>query len=126
MSADNGFYVQPFYRPGDDKKKIVEWRVTHAQAIENIDDPEIGKLYTSLYFSDAKVFKSERGALAYAHSREALETICEYGVCVLSPKPLPMPRIEAEIALGKWEREHFTIKKESNGLTSFTWKGEKA
>jgi hypothetical protein len=130
MSADNGIYVCPFYKPGDDKKKIVEWRVAHAQAIESIDDEELGNLYTSIYFSEAKVFKSREAALAYAHGREALETVCEYGVCVLSPKPLPMPLREAEIAVAKWEREHFFIMAEKNQsggtFRTYTWKGDKS
>lgn len=73
MSADNGIYVGCFLSN--------EYRVTHAQAIENIGDQgEFIPCYVVQYFKNAKVFNTQIEALTYAHELTKEYYILEYGV----------------------------------------------
>ena len=87
MSADNGIYVAKF---------LDGFRVTHAQAIENVDYYPEGskerKEELRTRFGDSPIFPTEDTAMLYAHDLEAeitrvanLEGFCgpEYGVCYI-------------------------------------------
>lgn len=84
MSADNGIYVLATKGP--------EYRVTHAQGIENIYyDVSSGEQWENFipemtfeYFGECEVFTTEDAALRYAHRLAQEETVLEYGVCSLS------------------------------------------
>lgn len=81
MSADNGVYIGIFPTANGDK----EYRVTHAQAIDNVECDE----YVRGYFENAECFQSIADAVTRAQAIEAeilndpICPICEYGVCVL-------------------------------------------
>jgi hypothetical protein len=108
MSADNGIYIGSF--PTQDGS--TEYRVIHAQAIENVDygSTQEQDAYRFLYFGGAEVFKTldETAALAEAHRQEAeilADPFCavlEYGVNTLTfDRPLVMmTEDEAEKILG--------------------------
>ena len=76
MSADNGIYLHKF-RDG--------WRVTHAQAIENIYWKRGKNKYNyrilKQYFKDSPLFKTEKKALNYAFKLYKEIGWTEYGVC---------------------------------------------
>jgi len=84
MSADNGIYIVQF--PDG-------YRVTHAQAIENIDYYNPGtkerKEILKDYFSESPLFKTTEKAFEYAKeiNEEILKDdfcpIVEYGICYL-------------------------------------------
>jgi hypothetical protein len=87
MSADNGIYIAKFPTTTGG----VEYRVTHAQAIENTDYEE----YVRSYFEDAAAFDNVSEAREHAFALEAeilADDYCpilEYGICSLEfPKPL--------------------------------------
>ena len=80
MSADNGIYIAEF--PG---KRGPEYRVIHAQAIENCDalsDPiEWAHAYRALYFGDAMVHYDKVTALMEASTLFTLHgPYIEYGI----------------------------------------------
>ena len=96
MSADDGIYILKSDGP--------EWRVVHAQAIENIhwnkstkhtDYSQFNDEALECYFGKSKVFLSEAEALANA---EEIETsilksdfpLIEYGTCIITlPRKFP-------------------------------------
>ena len=87
MSADNGIYILKTTGPVGP-----EYRVTYAQAIDNIygnfsdesfqwqGDPE--EMYK--YFHDAPVFSSIEKALDYAKELSYNYDYLEYGICVIT------------------------------------------
>lgn len=88
MSADNGIYIAKFPKA----EGGFEWRVIHAQAIENCDDSpnysqELTDAYRTVYFAGAESFDTEEAADAKARQMEAevlADDFCpilEYGVC---------------------------------------------
>ncbi len=88
MSADNGIYIlKTAARVGGG----YEYRVTHAQAIENIYyDVASGEQWEHFipeiafqYFGDCQVYKNEDAAGSYAHLLAQSYPILEYGVCGL-------------------------------------------
>lgn len=99
MSADNGIYVLKTRIPAEaafDLKadriiKDFEYRVIHAQAIENISyNLETGECQPDFipeeayrYFSESPVFFDESEAFHYAHTEAKDCAILEYGVCLL-------------------------------------------
>lgn len=99
MSADNGIYIGRF--PTADGG--MEYRVIHAQAIENVDygTEEEQDLYRVLYFgSDSthppSVFTSRDEAYDYAHLIAEGYDILEYGVSELTfSRPLIPLSVEA-------------------------------
>jgi hypothetical protein len=81
MSSDNGIYIGVF--PTHDGLK--EYRVIHAQAIDNCDysgvvPDSITDLYIVAYFGDARTFPNQ--SKAWTHARKLAEeyTVLEYGV----------------------------------------------
>jgi len=99
MSADNGIYIARFV--GSDGN--YEYRVAHAQAIENCDySDRYPKQFIDatrvLYFGDSKVYKSHEEALERAREieRELVDEdpyemfYIEYGICdVCYDTPFP-------------------------------------
>ncbi len=88
MSADNGIYIATFPTGKGDK---VEYRVIHAQAIENVGNPDDlwHERCVREYFANAMVFSNKHDAIvaAYALARDiAEEGPLEYGVvlCVFA------------------------------------------
>ncbi len=90
MSSDNGIYI--LETPRRDDPKLFEYRVAHAQAIENVIQQnarwaDIQPAYAVLYFGDSTVFDNKSDALLEAGSIEdkILEDdfcpIVEYGIC---------------------------------------------
>lgn len=74
MSADNGVYIAKF----PDR-----YRITHAQAIENLSYPmsdEEHKEYLESYFGKSKLYKTKEKALLAAHKLAENIEILEYGV----------------------------------------------
>ncbi len=88
MSADNGIYI---LKTAAQKGGGYEYRVTHAQAIENIYyDVSSGEQWEHFipeiafqYFGEGQVFTDEQEALGYAHKKAEEYAVLEYGVCVL-------------------------------------------
>ena len=88
MSADNGIYIAKF--PDG-------YRVTHAQAIENIDYYPIGtdefRKTLKDYFSDSPVYGTKDEAILAAHKLEDKiladdsRPIIEYGVSYIGELP---------------------------------------
>lgn len=102
MSADNGIYVASF--PIADSTEV-QWRVIHAQAIDNVDYGSMAEQDASrwAYFGDAKTFSNKKDALTYAHDLEEeilnddFCNILEYGVnCIEFEHPL-IPHTEEQI-----------------------------
>ena len=88
MSADNGIYIARFTKTDG----TVEFRVTEAGAIDNIELSYMEKgdertrledAYRTLYFKNAKSFSDENEAGLYA-LRLAKECYTEYGVCQIN------------------------------------------
>jgi hypothetical protein len=87
MSADNGIYILEF--PTENGEK--EFRVAHAQAIENITwDVPYGWDYHPeeivIYFgsvSNAARFTHEKDAIEYAYKKIKELYVCEYGIQLL-------------------------------------------
>jgi hypothetical protein len=81
MSADNGIYIlkTPNFKTGH-----TEFRVSHCQAIENIDYPGEEVKYIKMYFGKSKIYKSQIEALTEAQRiYDKLEEdgfIIEYGI----------------------------------------------
>lgn len=93
MSADNGIYILP--SPKDGK---IEFRVSHAQAIENIDyDP----LYEVLLFKNAPVFCSYKEAVFYAEKLAEDYDFLEYGICALDERKAPFVHMNEKEAMSK-------------------------
>lgn len=88
MSADNGIYIATF--PTDNGGE--EYRVTHAQAIENVED----EYCVRDYFERAATFGDLNEARAYAFKLEQeiiADDYCpilEYGICSLAKFPKPL------------------------------------
>ena len=91
MSADNGIYIARFPLTSDEKVGH-EWRVVHAQAIDNCDygEPEMQDAYRFAYFGKSKSYSTEEEALKCAHeiykrmeSEEGDFFILEYGISFL-------------------------------------------
>lgn len=82
MSSDNGIYIVKF--PDG-------YRVTHAQAIENIDYYKVGSFKRKQmlldYFGDSPLFADKDAAFLYAHALmdelDASGFSLEYGICYL-------------------------------------------
>ena len=76
MSADNGVYIHKF-RDG--------WRVTHAQAIDNIYWKRGKNAYNYRilkdYFKKSPLFKTETEAFEYAFKLHEEIGWSEYGIC---------------------------------------------
>jgi len=81
MSADNGIYIGKFPRTDGG----IEYRVVHAQAIDNVDygDTEHQDLYRVLYFGKAPVFSDADSAWEVARICSKNYDILEYGVSEL-------------------------------------------
>ena len=99
MSADNGIYVGRFLK----NEGGFEYRVIHAQAIENCEYEELAQAYQVLYYGNSEVYDNEHYAWIEAEKLydEIMESdcrICEYGIHMLTyDKPFPtMTREEAE------------------------------
>lgn len=93
MSADNGIYILP--SPKDGK---IEFRVAHAQAIENIDyDP----LYEVLLFKNAPVFQTYKEAIVYADKLAEDYDFLEYGIGVLDERKSPFLHLTEKEAMNQ-------------------------
>lgn len=95
VSADNGIYI--LETPAD---PTPEFRVTHAQAIENVwwnpETKEIDQSYWNedeilAYFSKCKVYRNRLEALEVAHKMAEDYTVLEYGVSSLRC-PIKFPK----------------------------------
>ena len=78
MSADNGIYIAEF--PKEDG--TIEYRVAHAQAIENVDygTTQEQDAYRAAIFGEARCFSNKDDAILFAHKEEESYDILEYGV----------------------------------------------
>lgn len=96
MSADNGVYILKTKARFPEIDSDYEYRVTHAQAIENIhwdqekgDYREDGRFTPEIafdYFGRCQVFRTSLEATQFAHALADDIDILEYGVCVLDHK----------------------------------------
>ena len=95
MSADNGIYIGRFPKTANPynvklHEADVEYRVIHAQAIDNLDfkvpeDMDYNPREVMSYFENAPVFADEKSAVteAYRMYKEQMESDCpivEYGI----------------------------------------------
>lgn len=106
MSADNGVYI--LSTPSRDDPTHREYRVAHAQSIDNISaDPETNDLYLVLIFGKSKVYSDQQVAKNKAHriESEILHDcgVLEYGVCSIDWKT-PFPEITTEGAITRLQR----------------------
>lgn len=94
MSADNGVYI--LKTPRRDWPERFEYRVAHAQAIENVIQQnaswaDIQPAYAIMYFGDSTVFDHKADALLEAGIMEdevLSDDFCpilEYGICEVTP-----------------------------------------
>ena len=91
MSSDNGIYILKTRAAKPIIESDFEYRVIHAQAIENICyDVMTGQYQKDFvpevvydYFGECKVFRHEYEARQHAHELEAQHDILEYGVSTL-------------------------------------------
>lgn len=113
MSADNGIYIGRF-KINDD----FEYRVTHAQAIENCDydEPYPAKLihaYRTVYYGTSNIYNKkgawERARKLYEEILDGEYPICEYGVSEIHyDEPFPdMTTKEASDYIDEyWDNEN--------------------
>ena len=100
MSADNGIYVleTPRQVVVGDELPPYEYRIIHAQAIDNITYFPEGPLRDAEvvnYFGKVKVLYNKTEALVEAHELADKCTILEYGVSVIHwPTPFPILTVE--------------------------------
>lgn len=99
MSADNGVYILATSR-GRGKR---EYRVAHAQAIDNLTDepdyplhnPQLSEDYAVGLFGKCRVFTDQRIAEGYAiRMLEEIEQgsgVCEYGIVQLNHPTVRFP-----------------------------------
>ena len=88
MSIDNGVYILEspqfgFNRRGERVRIRYEYRITHCQAIENINDPTEGVKYQILLFGGSLVHYNKDEAILAAHRIAEKIDILEYGVRVI-------------------------------------------
>lgn len=104
MSADNGIYI--LETPIGSNKSIQEFRVVHAQAIENINwnseksnfDHEYWNKEALIdYFGECKVYKSQLEALEAASEMAKDYTMLEYGISSIEC-PIPFPNVSCRDA----------------------------
>ena len=116
MSADNGIYI---LKTKASKGKGHEYRVSHAQAIENVYyDVSSGEQWENFiperafqYFSEAKVLTDSKTALWTAHTLAETYSVLEYGVSILdhsdqvfqtfTEEQMEFYEAEAEDAMGR-------------------------
>ncbi len=108
MSADNGIYILKTPRRDDPTKS--EYRVAHAQAIENVTERnafwvEVQPAYAVMVFGNSTVFDNKSDALVEAGSIEdeiLADEFCpilEYGICEIQlPFNGPFPNMTMEQA----------------------------
>lgn len=100
MSADNGIYVLETPRQAvvGDELPSREYRVAHAQAIDNITFFKEGPLRDAelvAYFGRAEVLYNKTEALVKAHEEADKCSILEYGVNLIHwPTPFPILTVE--------------------------------
>jgi len=79
MSADNGIYILRTPTKGGDG---FEYRVAHAQAIENLNYAGVvGDWYTVVYFGNSEVHTGENSAFVAAAKEYEAHGWTEYGIC---------------------------------------------
>lgn len=88
MSADNGIYVLQTCKAVSSGDIKYEYRIAHAQAIDNFDyyentSTEKLKEYMVDIWGDSKVYGNRRDALQAAHELADGYEILEYGVRVI-------------------------------------------
>jgi hypothetical protein len=97
MSADNGIYV--FVSPTSTGR---EYRVAHAQAIDNIDYFEEGtpecEAMEVVYFGSAKICKSHNEAMEEAINELKKVPFTEYGISFLPESKRSFPTMSLEEA----------------------------
>jgi hypothetical protein len=110
VSADNGCYCSRWIA----KDGSYEYRVAHAQAIENCDYGELADAYRVLYFSSSEVYDNRKEALDEAIRLYDDLPICEYGICEIDyDVPFPfMTYREAEEVLDTYWKDFMKQKKE--------------
>ena len=92
ISADNGIYIAEF--PTLDGSR--EWRVIHAQAIDNLDyypegSPEEAREIVEYFGTDrARIFGDSDSAFKAAFEMQDEYGWTEYGVCTLPAFEYPM------------------------------------
>jgi len=83
MSADNGVYILITPVSLDDLENVLEYRVAHCRAIENIYSEENQKKYLQMYFGECQPTTLRLAAITEAHDLyDSIEKdgIVEYGV----------------------------------------------
>lgn len=86
MSADNGVYI---LATTNSETKEIEYRVAHAQAIDNLDYYEKSKPveelqeYMKEVWGNSHVYKNEKIAVAKAAQIEERYPFTEYGICFI-------------------------------------------
>lgn len=107
MSADNGIYILVTKKPGSDTEK--EYRVAHAQAIENIDYGTDEDKMNSLvqYFGGPRVgyFDNRIDAIVYAHNTAQSYSVLEYGVQEIDYSFMEFPDTPYEQACAYWRNK---------------------
>lgn len=109
MSADNGIYVLSTPIP-EKYLELREYRVAHAQAIDNIyyykEGTKLREAELVMYFGRSKPYLSREAALICAHDMAKTCEILEYGVCEIEwPTVFPMMTIEEAENILKEERD---------------------
>jgi hypothetical protein len=106
MSADNGVYILASRGPKKRRGYTKEYRVVHAQAIDNITwqpdypagngESELNQKYVLLIFGNARVFTDRRIAEGYAQclydELVGDDYVVEYGTCFLDYAHIRFPK----------------------------------
>lgn len=105
MSSDNGVYILPSPK----KNGGLEYRVVHAQAIENIDYPGLEEPYEIMYFNRSETFDDREEAIKVAHQIAKHINPLEYGVQILPEREHYFPEMTEDEAKLKLNMSWFDI-----------------
>lgn len=103
MSADNGIYILVTMKKDSHD---CEYRVAHAQAIDNLDYGTEEDKQNSMvqYFGKSKVY-NESDAILFAHDLAKNYSVLEYGVSTIDLTPQEFPEIPYEQACNYWRHK---------------------
>jgi hypothetical protein len=109
MSADNGIYIVSSIKDdgfGYSNKNNLEYRVAHAQAIEdceeNDENEDIVDVYRFMQFHDAPVFTEKKKAWEFAIKEAEKYEFLEYGICSIDFNA-PFPKMTLEEADARYD-----------------------
>ena len=107
MSSDNGIYIletKKLYQPDFGEQNEVEYRVAHAQSIEDVwyqHDPNMYFLWSYWYRSE--IYEDKADALMQADYLASKEHILEYGISTILYSNIVFPSEKEAV---EWAKEN--------------------